>query len=824
MFGGKIRKIAIFTLFSFTLSILNVLSVEPQTAYGAVGDVFVMSETGSAVYLLQNGQKYHIRTPELLASYGVDFSSVRKIPQHTLNRFPHATLVKVNTSNKVYFLDYAKNKKHWQVSEEILTRYGNDVHNVVTITADDLNAWPDVLLVKSLNDPNVYLLDGNTKRHIPTERDFNAFHFLWSDVVTIADFDLRAYTPVNALAATESELQRFGVRKNNTLRVEYIASAPQSFAAYSQENTYMTVAFVTAQYPVQINSLTFKQHGTLLGEGATIWLSERKYTEMYGDRASLGSEFSSLYFQQAELVIPPFSKRVFEVKVDLSGITGEHLSHALSLHEVKTSDGIVQTSLRSPFHHIVFDKSFVSAVGVDILPMKRVGRNELLLGSVNQPIAQFLIQSLKGENDLILEKLILTNRGTYELSDLENITLRTKIFTEEKKNKKKNTIQEFSPHVVGNKLVFDLPSIAFTKELNLFISADIAGDAPNRFIKFAIEQSTDLHVLGKESQKSIPVQAFGLYDSTFPIGDGAEVAFNAIKVVDGRFELVKPASGSDVKIYAGAKDVSFLSFTVKNTGTEARLDAFDLVIHSNASAPLEDIYLKAQKITGDIFYNGEEYHNHVSTVKLRETIIIPENSQSTITLYADIPQLASAQTYQMEVKNFHLVKKESNRLHTLDESVTGKKFIVEPFAFAAFARDNLTTQELFAGKNRLVGQFWVQNDSGESVSLKKVTLRPQVNAGILTAQNGFLTLRVNNSGETFYFDSEQFPYTFNVDITIPKGKRQLVNLYLSTENDVDALVAFEITQIRVSGMQSEYIQTLNFQSLSAGSYQFKAQQ
>lgn len=163
------------------------------------------------VYLIINGQRYHVPNIDTFNSHGWSWSEVRQstapdkdLPSGGSLTFRGGTLIKGDSAPNVYVLRCMDTYcfKDWISSIEVFSGLGFGFIDVLTlpqaqvdgITQDKTITSSDVHLQDQLvldnSSGKVYLIDTNTKRWVPSVEIFAANHYKWPKVKTVKAGDL----------------------------------------------------------------------------------------------------------------------------------------------------------------------------------------------------------------------------------------------------------------------------------------------------------------------------------------------------------------------------------------------------------------------------------------------------------------------------------------------------------------------------------------------------------------------------------------------------------------------------------------------------------
>lgn len=163
----------------------------------------LLREAGTRdVYAILYGRKHLISGPTSFAEYGYRVSQIRVVPVGTLERYPDAKLVRL-PEGPIYYL-YTRPDVRWRKlalpSPTAFVSYPqNRWGDVVVINRYDLDSYPTARLVRTPDDPRVYLLTDRGKRLIPSEEAFLAAGYRWADIVLVSGTHLNSYATLDAM-------------------------------------------------------------------------------------------------------------------------------------------------------------------------------------------------------------------------------------------------------------------------------------------------------------------------------------------------------------------------------------------------------------------------------------------------------------------------------------------------------------------------------------------------------------------------------------------------------------------------------------------------
>jgi len=146
-----------------------------------------------------------------------------------LPEFPDGTLLKT-PNNPAVFVIFSNKKKHVP-DANIFSSYGYRFEDITLVDEATLNRIPDGKLIKAANDPRVYYLDRGQKRWLKNEAVFKSYGLPWENIMTVNEHDLTVYR--------NSRL----VRASGTGKVYFITGQgllhhvpnPESFVSYGNQ-------------------------------------------------------------------------------------------------------------------------------------------------------------------------------------------------------------------------------------------------------------------------------------------------------------------------------------------------------------------------------------------------------------------------------------------------------------------------------------------------------------------------------------------------------------------------------------------------------------
>jgi len=120
------------------------------------------------IYALVNGQKHVFPSLAIFYDYGYTVDMVQPISQFQLDKYPRASLVKVQGSSTVYYLTEGGLVRPVVNTKKIFDFYGDRNEDIITISRKELNFYPTNQYVYQFSPLNrdVFQISGSGKRYL----------------------------------------------------------------------------------------------------------------------------------------------------------------------------------------------------------------------------------------------------------------------------------------------------------------------------------------------------------------------------------------------------------------------------------------------------------------------------------------------------------------------------------------------------------------------------------------------------------------------------------------------------------------------------------
>ena len=158
-----------------TVNVLGITLEEEET--------LVTADEGPEVYVIKNGRKRHVPSPQAFSRLGYAWQKIKKISKAEMNSYGDDELMKASDNPAVYLI--VTGMKRHIPSVEVFESYGFNWDDISIVSSDELADYSDVNLIRVAGDVKVYLLAGGKKHWVPTQAVFNKRGYKWENVIIV---------------------------------------------------------------------------------------------------------------------------------------------------------------------------------------------------------------------------------------------------------------------------------------------------------------------------------------------------------------------------------------------------------------------------------------------------------------------------------------------------------------------------------------------------------------------------------------------------------------------------------------------------------------
>ncbi len=181
-------------------AVLGYSTVTNKKLFNGHKFTLVRAEGDDKVYAAFTRQKYHIKNPETLRSYGLENEPIKTITQEKMDKYTDIKIVKSETSGDKYYIYRSLDRKKKINSSKVNKSYTfNRKYTYITINDFDLKNYQNVSLIKTADDPTVYFIYGDVKRPISSWDVFIQRGWKAWEIGLVNQTDLDSYKTITSL-------------------------------------------------------------------------------------------------------------------------------------------------------------------------------------------------------------------------------------------------------------------------------------------------------------------------------------------------------------------------------------------------------------------------------------------------------------------------------------------------------------------------------------------------------------------------------------------------------------------------------------------------
>lgn len=345
------------------------------------------------------------------ASYGLDYS----IKQ-----------VKTANNNAVYYLDHARGIKKVYNNEIAFLSYGNKWSYIKIISEDELKKWKEAYLVKINSDQKIYYINGNKKALIRSAEDFINSSFNWGDVITISEADLNTYVLTEFKAGggdgdfiedgrVSVELGSSNLIKNN-------------ISINTTDNLVGVFNLKSEKGIVNIKSLTIYFDGIFDHNIIKNVRLQDMDNENYEFNAVANSKEITFNLFSNPLIIPQGTIKKIGIYVDLDfaeNVLNNSFSISLDKYNYINTESWVSGNfpINSSLIKIVDISESIGKIKVEQQSLSNIN-HEASVGNIEHALAKYKISEISGNENILIKELIFKDFGSGGIVGADNFILK----------------------------------------------------------------------------------------------------------------------------------------------------------------------------------------------------------------------------------------------------------------------------------------------------------------------------------------------------------------------------------------------------------------
>jgi hypothetical protein len=779
----------------------------------------VKTANSPKVYALIGKQKYPIRNEDVFRSYSFSFAKVQLIGQKELDSYALVHLAKEEGTGRIYYLSYEKNLKKYHATPDAFAAYpANSWANVVTLSQKDLSYWQSARVLKAINDPKIYFIDGNRKAWIPDEDTFREAGFSWGEILTVFAQDLATYQDIDfssdlvlGTQTVQPTTETPATQTNGAgqLIVSLSANSPAAslFPLKTARNTAAVFKLQAVRDNTEITGITLTKRGVSGANALDLIVIEDENGVAYGSVTRPNGEGKAvILFTNKTFVIPRDTEKRLVVKINVS--TQAKHNDTVSLGITAAADVQTNSSVSGIFpvfgaeHKLVDTQNFIGAVSITSRELNTSAR-PLNLGTKKETVAEFTVSETSGNEDVALTSITFSNEGTTRDDDVDYVYLY-----------KDGAVVATNKYMLNHRVTFDLqksPVIIKKKNsVTLQVKIDPARDE-DATLKFVITEPGDVSLVGRTQQFGIaPASAEG-----FPVGYGSSADANKVVFrLEGIGLLAASLDSDEEEIYRDMSNAVFGVFELRNLSQETLLQRMQV--------KLEKITSDTPDIESDLILYDATNKKEIASFDHAQLVggavagvniggyAVAASKTLTLKFLADVPEdSAYLNAYRVIVQQLDYSIGTASATYSTKNAVVGQTMHVLAPAIAVTAGTLKNGGTESAGKEEAeLANFYFKASADERILITEITVSLASSSDELTYTSGFSNLALY-AGSTRVSGTIVSPtsrtYTFTgLKISVSAGTTYSLQLRADTELDTaDTDIQLKLDKLTAQGYTSK---------------------
>lgn len=670
---------------------------------------------------------------------------------------PSIRQVKTPSSSAVYYLDHRLGLKKAYINANSYLAYGNKWSDIKVIQDSDLALWSDLKYIKNRETGDIFEIAGPTKLLIDEQK--KATLNLEQDLIpALHPVDFQSYTDVTILPVIQTDVITIKSLSNTSSNIPYntkgniIASFsfdPVKDTEIESIKIHLDGIFNTSL----INNIYLEDaNGLLLG------------TNMTGTRKDMVFNF----YPQA-LRLQAGEEKQINLKVGINqceNCTSNTIGASITQSsDIKSSSEIVgEFPLVSNLRKVVKADDNIAAIRVAEQSIRPI--TTALMGESSTKLAQFIITETSGNDNVLIEKIIIKNNGSLLSTSLKNILLKDS----------NNRVISRAPELKSDSsaiLLLNNYKINQSKYKVFSIEADVVNGV-GKTIDFDI---THVDAVGDEYE--------------FGISPVNTILTELVKVVKDDISVLSKPLLSSQSVFAEQKGIIIGAFEIKAKNNNLKMDSLEFALIKNSSAPTPNSLIHIVNTqTGEVFGSA-----NLGAFSPNSIFVIPmgneelkANKTLKLSLIADIPATANTgDAYKTVLRKVKYLE-ENGATYTDAVEVSGEVLKIDKTSLYSFKNSAYEGIQYTKGqKGAQVASYYLEAPYGDDILINGVTLSQDNTSGFIDSSKGFSNLRLyfgsrlctnisKPSGGKHVFERCKY--------LLKSGKRVELKVYVDTETDL----------------------------------------
>lgn len=751
---------------------VGVASLAPLATKAATpGQLIKMAGNPAVYYLGSDNKRYVFPNSTTFFTWYPNFSGVVTVSASELQSYaiggnvtmrPGTKLAKITTDPKVYAVEPGGSLR-WVTTEAIAqTLWGANWAKAVVDVPDAFfvnykvgssitgNTYPTGSLIKSASSPDVYYVDGSSKRKI-TSAGFTANNFNNANVVTATDAVFGALSNGSDITSQESTIWSVaGSTSTSTgtgLTVALASDTPASnvIADLTAFNSTLKVNLTAAaDGSVNVTGLTVKRVG--LSQDADfsgIGVYDQNGNR-HGNFVTFADTQAVIDFSSNPIVVPAGQTVPVTVKANLADVAAASGTFSMQIPNaaaIKTNANVSGSfPITGNGFSIINGSASVGSLQVDDVIVATSTIN-VDIGVTGYLLSKFKLTAGSNEG-VVVKRVRMFNNGTTDDDDIQNYKLVDP-----------NGVTLATVEKASNRYVDFVISSGYTipegNSRDLQVLVDVK-DGSTRTAQLNIQNDYDIEVYGLETGSGILATAGPTNDTSFPVGD--TTSRNHLTVQAGSLILNKSTTSPTGEIGVNTPNQVIAIWDLEAKGEAIEVQRVDLDFGGTAVAGDLNGSIKLQTESGQNLVSfsptstdGAELFNGngagTDSQTLSSYLTIPSNTTVKVKLIVDTSStISSGDTIIGNLGEIYFKRTLSNTFATAsdDTFIAGNTMTATTNSLTVTSNAAYASQTLTAGQSDVkVGSFLLKTNNAEGINITSIVVR-------LTATNAVAAVDLSN--------------------------------------------------------------------------------
>jgi len=330
--------------------------------------------------------------------------------------------VKVKNNPTVYYLYQAGHRKKAYLNADTYLDYGNQWSDVKTISASELNSWPEAKLIREKGTNGIYYIKNNKKTLIAAPSDLREYALANEPVISVSQTDLNQYLTVSNVQNSGSGASVTKARINITN--DLVTSTDNTILTGSTNNLIGLFRFNSPAQVASITSVTFDFGGLYNGAPLkTLNIFDENGVKYNANMIVRNNDNQIIVNFRDPVIINPGEEKTMKVYLDTNSSLNSNQTIRI---KIKDASSII-SNLTPAASFPLLGTEFKLQGGGSYLGLIRSQKVAISSNSVvptgTYLIGKFILTEDTGHEDVVVTDMIFRNSGSAGKNDWENFSL-----------------------------------------------------------------------------------------------------------------------------------------------------------------------------------------------------------------------------------------------------------------------------------------------------------------------------------------------------------------------------------------------------------------